>query len=456
LGTLVYDVLVAFLRFVTRVFFRTVEVGGLEHVPEEGPVIFVGNHPNSLLDPVLITTSCGRRVSFAAKDTLFESKALLPLLKAMGAIPIKRRQDHQGGALDNTEAFRALFAVLKRGGVFGIFPEGISHARSELAPLKTGAARIALGALREGIPVVIVPCGLTYMRRTRLRSRVLVQFGEPVAVERAFVDARGDDERGAAAALTEDIDEALRALTINAPDFDTLSVLDAVRRLYSPPGKKLTLAERAEISRRFIAHYQKLKHVPEIEALYDDVEAYVVRLRARGITDRELKRRVSAKTWIARVVGHLLLVLVWLPLALPGVLLHAPILVAAVIAGEAFTARKDVKATTKFATATALTLAGYAAVVALFLWTRPTLEGLYWAPAVLLVLLLSGFATIRVLERQSALRRSLLVFTLLLNLRGTLARLAIEREALRERTLELVDKYIDPNLARVVAPEEQA
>ena len=144
---LAYRLLVSFLRLVTQVFFRTIEVVGTEHIPEEGPVIFTGNHPNSLIDPVLITTTCGRNVRFAAKDVLFQSRGLRFFLHTLGAVPIRRRMDHQGQAsLDNTAAFDALFAVLKVGGAFGIFPEGISHARSELAPLKTGAARIALGA----------------------------------------------------------------------------------------------------------------------------------------------------------------------------------------------------------------------------------------------------------------------------------------------------------------------
>ena len=91
---LVYRVLVAFLRLVTRVFFRTVEVVGQDHVPKAGPVIFVGNHPNSLVDPVVLSTTCGRRVRFAARDGLFASPFLRPILWALGSVPIKRRQDH--------------------------------------------------------------------------------------------------------------------------------------------------------------------------------------------------------------------------------------------------------------------------------------------------------------------------------------------------------------------------
>ena len=89
-----YSWLRMFLRLVVRVFFRQVEVVGLEHVPERGPVIFAGNHPNSLIDPLLIVVSCGRVVRFAAKDVLFRSPFLRPVLRALGAVPIARRSDH--------------------------------------------------------------------------------------------------------------------------------------------------------------------------------------------------------------------------------------------------------------------------------------------------------------------------------------------------------------------------
>lgn len=466
-----FDTLVAFLQLVTKVFFRTIEVVGLENVPEEGPVIFTGNHPNSLLDPVLITTTCGRRVRFAAKDVLFENRVLRFFLDTLGAVPIKRRQDHTPGHVgedapvdpqaelanvDNTAAFDALFAVLEEGGAFGIFPEGISHTRSELAPLKTGAARIALGSARAGTGVVIVPCGLTYKRRTRLRSRVLVQFGQPIEITEELLARFAEDPKAAAYEVTEQIKLGLRALTINAPDFDTLKVLDGVRRLYSPAARRLSLAERAEITRRFIDHYERYQDHPEVHALYSDVEAYQFKLSALGVRDRDLTRPLSVKVWAAKILAHLFLVLVLVPLALPGLIIHAPILVAAVFAGEALTSRKDVVATTKLMTATGLVVATYAAIVGLLVYVLTFPVGLYIAPAVVATLLLSGWAMIKVLERQSVIRKGVTVMVLLVDLRAELARLRGFRDELRQRTLDLVDRLIDPEVERIISRDEQS
>src|SRR5262245_52063831 len=194
------------LRQVVRAFYRQVDTVGLEHIPAEGdgPVIFAGNHPNPLIDPLLIVCTSGRIVHFAAKDTLFRSRLLRVFLGALGAVPIRRRMDHGKTDVDNTEAFDALFGILAKGRAIGIFPEGISHDQAQLARLKTGAARIAFGVLAQHpeLPLRIVPCGLTYIHRRHFRSRVLVQYGPPIVIGPEGLDAHGRDERAAVRSLT--------------------------------------------------------------------------------------------------------------------------------------------------------------------------------------------------------------------------------------------------------------
>ncbi|MFZ9887803.1 MAG: 1-acyl-sn-glycerol-3-phosphate acyltransferase, partial [Myxococcota bacterium] len=394
MGTLVYHLLRAFLWLVTRVFFRTVEVSGLEHIPPRGAVIFCGNHPNSLLDPVLITTSCPRRVRFAAKDTLFESRFLRPFLLALGAVPVRRRQDHMDATvLNNERAFEVLHEVLRGEGAFGIFPEGISHSLPALAPLKTGAARIALAAAASGIEVHLVPCGLSYHHRTKLRGRVLVHFGAPLLIDKGRLEVFRSDPHAAARALTRDLDGALRAVTINAPDFETMRVLDGVRSLYRPPGHALTLVEQAEISRRFLDHYARLAQRDDVAELYRQIDAYLRRLDTFGLRDEEVGRPLQRRVWLRKMLAQLFLLTVLLPLALPGVLLHVPILLLAVVAGDKLTRREDVIATTKVGVATLLTLTahGLAGLVAFALLKGPL--GYVVPPLLVVGLSASGYAT---------------------------------------------------------------
>lgn len=465
--TLLSDALIVFLRLVMRVFFRSIEVSGLDNVPAREPVIFIGNHPNSLLDPVMVTTTCGRRVRFAAKEVLFRGP-LRPFLWLLGSVPIRRRQDQVAGApedgpvegaparVDNAAAFDALLAVLSEGGAFGIFPEGISHTRPELAPLKSGAARVALLAAARGIPVKIVPVGLHYRRRDRMRTRALVQYGQPLVVEDRWLEAMRADQPEAARALTAEFAHALRDQTITAPDFDTLRVLEGCRRLYRPDGLGLSLTQQAALMRRFLEHWERLRHEPAVSRLYRDVAAYQLSLRALELQDKDLRGQpTSRRMRLLHILRHLWASLVLVPLAVPGVLIHLPVLAASVTAGHALTERGDVRATIKVCVATSLTLMAYVTCgLAVFARTGG-LDGVVIAACTLVILALSGHATIRVLERQGELRRGLSVLVALLHLDREIARLAEERERLRLELLRLVDLHFGLEQPRIVERSRQ-
>ncbi|HEU4614135.1 MAG TPA: 1-acyl-sn-glycerol-3-phosphate acyltransferase, partial [Kofleriaceae bacterium] len=429
-----------------------VEVVGLEHVPRTGPVLFAGNHPNSLIDPILIITTCGRKVHFAAKDTLFAGRLMRAVLRGLGAVPIKRRVDHDGAprdsqpeaaGVDNDAAFAAMFGVLGEGGAIGIFPEGLSHDESQLARLKTGAARLALGGVRRhATPIQIVPCGLTFIHPKRFRSRVLVQYGPPIVVGATRGDSV-DDVR----TLTADIEAALRRLTINAPDWETVRALDVVRRLYQP--QEISIEDRVELARRFNAYYGAVAADPRVLALMSRVRAYQQKLDELGITDRELARDLSKLEVTTRVLRHLVLVAFWLPLTVPGAPLHVPPLAFARFASAKLTPRKDVIATTKLLVGLLLVLVAYAGTIGVLWWRL----GFWWALAAALVLPLSGYATLRVLDRLRLVRRGLGVLSRRLRFRREVRGLRGEREALVAEVIATVDA-VRPRDLELLFPAE--
>jgi 1-acyl-sn-glycerol-3-phosphate acyltransferase len=424
------------LRTAMRVFFRHIEVVGLEHVPADGAVIFAGNHPNSLIDPILIITTCGRMVHFAAKDTLFSGRVMRALLRGLGAVPLARREDRAGAAVDNDAAFTAMFDVLAAGRTIGIFPEGLSHDESQLARLKTGAARLALGAHARGTRVVIVPCGLTFIHPKRFRSRVLVQYGEPIEV------VAGD-----ARELTDEIERDLRALTINATDWETIRELDAVRRLYQPVD--IPIADRVELARRFNTHYPAVADDPRVVDLLTRVGAYQRRLDELGLGDRELARRLSPGDAALRVGRYLALALLWLPLMLPAAPLHLPAIALARLAGRKLTPRKDVIATTKVLFGICFVLLAYLLVDLVVFWRL----GWMWGVAVAAFLPLSGYATLKVVDRFHLLRRGLGALGRRLHLEREATALRAERATLQTDTIRLVDALRPADLVPLYPPE---
>jgi glycerol-3-phosphate O-acyltransferase / dihydroxyacetone phosphate acyltransferase len=432
------------------VFFRRIQVVGEEQVPETGPVLFVGNHPNSLLDPAALIAVSHRPIAFAAKDVLFANPALRPILRGVGALPIRRRVDSDGkvddataaaastaASVDNSGAFAAMHAQLEAGGAIGVFPEGLSHDEAQLQPLKTGAARVALGT--KGAPVRIVPVGLNYSSPKRFRSNVLVRFGPPILVDEAWRARAAIDLHGTARALTLRIDLALRALTINADDWDTLRVLETVRRLYQPPG--LSLEARVELGQRFAAGYEKLRGQPEISGLFDRVRRFRNRLDAIDLTERDLQTdwrltAVFARFW--RRSGRALL---WLPLAIPGLLLHAPAALLAAAVGAIATPRRDVVATTKL-------LAGFVLVVATWIGLSVAMVLAWGSRAAMLMPLLplSGWAALRVIERYADGRELLGSLWNFLRFRQEVADLRRERRRLEAAVVGAVVRFLPADL----------
>jgi hypothetical protein len=130
----------------------------------------------------------------------------------------------------NAVAFGALRAVLGRGGAVVIFPEGISHDNPFLAPLRTGAARVALDARDEGgvRDLKVVPIGLTFERKDTPRTRVVVQVGHPIAM-----DEWQTGEDSAVIALTHEIETRLRAVTLNYSSLDDASRAAALSSLFA-------------------------------------------------------------------------------------------------------------------------------------------------------------------------------------------------------------------------------
>jgi 1-acyl-sn-glycerol-3-phosphate acyltransferase len=189
-----------------RVYYRFTAEGV---APRSGPVLFVANHPNSIVDAVVATAAAGRPIRFLAKAPLFEEQLMGWLVRAAGAIPVYRRQDDPALMERNATVFEAVHQALAAGDAVGIFPEGLSHSEPSLARLRTGAARISLGAAnREEIRFPIVPIGIIHRQKERFRSDTLALVGPPVGW--TDLAGRGEDDVEAVRELTRRIEAALR------------------------------------------------------------------------------------------------------------------------------------------------------------------------------------------------------------------------------------------------------
>lgn len=209
---MLYRVLKILIRLTLSIFFRSKWMKGVENIPKSGPLILVANHPVTFMDPFLVAISLNRTVHFLAKGSMFKSRWVRVIFKQFKMIPIYRAQDNRADLSKNEDTFQYCYEHLEKDGVLLIFPEGISVTDRSLKPIKTGAARIALGAEKRNefkLGVKIVPFGLNYEVPHKFRKDVLINVGEPIEVNK-LEDLYGKGDKEAVHKLTGQIEQALK------------------------------------------------------------------------------------------------------------------------------------------------------------------------------------------------------------------------------------------------------
>jgi len=432
------------LRLVLRIFFRRIEVTGAERVPREGPVIFVLNHPNGLIDPACLLCLAPRRVSFLAKAPLFSIPVIGAIARAFEAIPVHRRQDAGSEPAKNAQTFETARAVLVRGGTIAIFPEGTSHSDPKLRPLKTGTARIALGAaaaLPQRLALEIVPAGLYYRAKQTFRSAALLHFGDPFPVERIAMQPGAEPPSGPVQQLTERLGSALRAVTLEAEEAEVHGLVARAQRIFTAaddaPPAPVSLEDEFAQRRRLLAGYEVVRHRwPErAAALRERLERHAAALAAAGLDPKELAPRSYG--WIrviAYTVKSALFLIIGLPVALVGMVVHYPAYrVVGWVATGMTKEKEDALATVKLLSAALLFPLTWGAIAfAVWLWRGP------WAAALVAPALpLTGYVALQFAERLDRVIGATRALSIFLFRRRAFLRLTAERRAIREEILAL-------------------
>ena len=326
-------------RFALSVFFRRIEVVGENNVPDEGPVIVVANHTNSLIDGVLVTGFLPRMPRLLAASTVWDERLLLPLLDAAGVIPVIRQQDSGKSQKRNTDTFSKTWELLAAGGMLTLFPEGITHNEPFMMPVKTGAARIALEAEEQCGPlgVTIIPVGVIFDDKSRFRSRCLMRIGEPIEFSDLLKSYIAGDEAARLNSVTELTEKIRDALTLATPHFDTWEEARLIGRAADiwgqpTPGlpSKRGLDETSKMRQAFLNAYEWMRHNhPERTATFkSELAGYDRLLQAAGLRDEQVGATYPSASVLGFAGRSLLTLLILLPLSILGTILNIlPILI---------------------------------------------------------------------------------------------------------------------------------
>lgn len=209
-----------FVSFVLTLYFRNWVVTGKDNIPGNGPVIFAGNHQNAFLDALLVTCSSGRLPYYLARAEVFKGPLARTLLKLIRIMPIYRFRDGIGSVRKNDEIIKICVDLLSKKHMITMFPEGNHAEEWRVRTLQRGLPRIALQTETESewkAGLMIVPVGIQYEEPKSFRSRVIVNFGEPVPVSSYRKECEAD-QRKCLDTIKDDLREKMKPLILHFPE----------------------------------------------------------------------------------------------------------------------------------------------------------------------------------------------------------------------------------------------
>ena len=185
------------------------------------------------MDPIVVAVFLNRKVHFLARGESFKNPVMANILGKLNVIPIYRKEYSPDEIHKNDEIFKLCFGLLEQQGALVIFPEGASQTKPVLLPLKTGAARIALGAEAKNdfkLGVTLVPVGINYTNPHHFQGKLFLNFGQSM-VAADYKSQYENDPIEASHSLTKHIEEELKRRIVVVDESRWYDLTDKVEQI---------------------------------------------------------------------------------------------------------------------------------------------------------------------------------------------------------------------------------
>jgi len=327
---MIYLFLKRIVRWAFFIFFRKKRVHGQSNIPLDGPLIIAINHPNTLIDPLLVASQIKRRVGFLANASIFINGLVNSIFTYFSVIPVYRKKDlPPGEKRDNTSSFRKCYEFFDKDGAILIFPEGTSVNELKLREIKTGTARIALGYEAErGFPgtLQLNTVAISYSDSLRFRSMVSVYINPAFKVNE-YQQVWEEDEELAVKKLTDRIKEEIEGKITLTESKKHESVVLQTQEFYTayinPSLGKYTDPEAAFTLRKNLADELKMLEKADVKSyrlLASKLNNYFSSLSSLHITPGFLKESFIKRNTYLLVLTYLLQLFVMLPIYIMGLI----------------------------------------------------------------------------------------------------------------------------------------
>ncbi len=324
--TIGYVLLKFYARLIfTRVFYREYYVHNLHKLPVNEPVILTINHQNTLMDALALLFSFPGHAIFLARADIFKKPVIAKILKFLKIMPVYRQRDKVDTKKENEQIFQKSVDVLQKGNKFAIFPEGSHQGLRQLRTLKKGFARIAFQAEEStdfSLNIKIVPIGLDYTNYVNMRSRLFINYGDPIEIKDYYNRYRENAPR-TLTALRDDLSERLKKVMLhieNTKYYNTIYTLSLwCNSLMQKHLKfnKNTPPNRFTASKALIDVLQKTanEQPEQMDKLQQNVNELQKGLNALGLRHKIIARPLWS---IVKLLLHSFLLVVLFPLFVYG------------------------------------------------------------------------------------------------------------------------------------------
>jgi 1-acyl-sn-glycerol-3-phosphate acyltransferase len=240
-------------------FYKKISVKGKENIPKTGPILFIANHQNAMMDPLIVATSTNKTLYFLARASAFKNKIGAKLLNAIHAIAIYRVRDGVNSTELNKVVFKNCLKVLNDNHSILIFPEGSHNIRHKVRSLRKGFTKIAFDYIKENSnkELHIVPVGINYSNKTGYASEVTILYGKPILASNFYNEA---DINKSIGDLIQKAHNQLKSVTVHIDDdtnYDTILSQLTDQELLNPTQTNKKISELISINLKL--HFSKSK-----------------------------------------------------------------------------------------------------------------------------------------------------------------------------------------------------
>lgn len=295
---MLYRILKRLFYLTVKGYFRSIYINGRSNIPDKGPIIFVANHNSAFMDPILIAVHIKQSIYFLARGESFKSRIFSRIFSLLKMIPIYRPEISPDKVHKNPMVFDRCYKHLHEGKSILIFPEGISKTVKVLRHLKTGAARIALGAEVQKNFILnsrIIPIGINYSNPHYFRSDVFINFGKPIEIS-DYKDDYLRNEKETVIKLTGDIESRLKNLLVIVKDEKVNKLIKQIKILYRSKLSDETRSEEKVLYDYYyskeivkvVEFYQKI-HPEKVVAFEVKIDNYLKKLEQLNLRDSQIR-----------------------------------------------------------------------------------------------------------------------------------------------------------------------